>query len=82
MEKPIRARSGFMRNGQTWAYYAVTLMNKLDNDTHLEPLIVLSEEAQQLKSTVIKLLQIITEKVKLHWFCILQHNEGKFLINA
>ncbi len=77
MEKPIRARSGFMRNGQTWAYYSVTLMN-----THLEPLIVLSEEAQQLKSTVIKLLQIITEKVKLHWFCILQHNEGKFLINA
>ncbi|CAI2194174.1 11111_t:CDS:10, partial [Funneliformis geosporum] len=50
-EKPIRTRSGFMKNGQTWAYYAVSLMNRFDNDTQLEPLIILSDEAQQLKST-------------------------------
>ena len=57
MEKPTRTRNGFMSDDQTWAYYAVTLMNKLDNDDQLEPLIVLSEEAQQLKKSAIELLQ-------------------------
>ncbi|CAG8624053.1 1810_t:CDS:10 [Funneliformis mosseae] len=62
-EKPMRTRSGFMKSGQTWSYYAVALMNRFDYDTQLEPLIILSDEAQQLKSTVIKLLQTIIDKL-------------------
>jgi hypothetical protein len=52
-----------MSDGKTWAYYAVTSMNKFENDYQLEPLIVLSEEAQQLKKSVIELLQKISDKV-------------------
>ncbi|RIA87347.1 DNA polymerase phi-domain-containing protein [Glomus cerebriforme] len=63
-EKPSRTRSGFMNDDQTWAYYAVTLMNKFESDNQLEPLIVLSEEAQQLKKAVVELLQKITDKLE------------------
>jgi hypothetical protein len=57
-----------MSDDQTWAFYAVTLMNKLENDSQLEPLIVLSEEALRLKKAAIELLQKITKKVK--FICI------------
>ena len=52
-----------MNDGQSWAYYAVTLMNKFENVNQFEPLIILSEEAQQLKKSVIELLQKISDKV-------------------
>ena len=65
MGKFSRTRNGFMSDDQTWAYYAVTLMNKFENDDQLEPLIVLNAEALRLKKAAIELLQEITEKVNL-----------------
>lgn len=54
-----------MSDDQSWAFYAVTLMNKFENDSQLEPLIVLSEEALRLKKAAVELLQKITKKVNL-----------------
>ncbi|PKK70866.1 hypothetical protein RhiirC2_849581 [Rhizophagus irregularis] len=63
-EKPVRTRGGFMSDDQSWAFYAVTLMNKFENDSQLEPLIVLSEEALRLKKAAVELLQKITKKLE------------------
>ncbi|CAG8519268.1 6910_t:CDS:10 [Gigaspora margarita] len=54
---------GTMTDGVSWAYYAVNLMKKYYDDSRIEPLIILSDEAQKIKNDVIILLQQITNKV-------------------
>ncbi|CAJ0826164.1 5534_t:CDS:10 [Entrophospora sp. SA101] len=47
-----------------WVNYAVCLMKKLDNNTQVEPLIILNEEGKSIKELVISLLDKITLKLK------------------
>ncbi|CAG8508221.1 4252_t:CDS:10 [Gigaspora rosea] len=54
---------GTMTDGVSWAYYAVNLMKKYYDDSRIEPLIILSDEAQKIKNDVIILLQQITNKI-------------------
>ncbi|CAG8765375.1 13519_t:CDS:10, partial [Racocetra persica] len=56
--------NGTMSDGCAWAYYAVNLMKKYDDDSRIEPLIILSNEAQKMKDEVIILLQQINDKVQ------------------
>ncbi|CAG8704666.1 7605_t:CDS:2, partial [Dentiscutata heterogama] len=62
-EKSIHQLNGTMNDGVAWSYYAVNLMKKYYDDSRIEPLIILSDEAQQMKIDVIILLQQITNKV-------------------
>ncbi|CAG8456519.1 10198_t:CDS:2, partial [Cetraspora pellucida] len=56
--------NGTMSDGCVWAYYAVNLMKKYYDDSQIEPLIILSNEARKMKDESIILLQQINDKVQ------------------
>ncbi|CAG8653499.1 3002_t:CDS:2, partial [Scutellospora calospora] len=58
-------RNSTVNDGGTWAYHAVNLMKRFYDDSRIEPLIILSDKAQQIKNDVIILLQEIASKAPI-----------------
>lgn len=54
---------GTMSNGESWAYYAVHRLTEFENDPQVDSLVILSDEAQEVKRSVFKIMQRINEKV-------------------
>ncbi|CAG8545688.1 9276_t:CDS:10, partial [Acaulospora colombiana] len=56
--------NGTMNNGETWAYYAVCQLVKLERDEKIEPLIILNDEVRETKEKVFKIMHRINDKLR------------------